>query len=125
MATEAKEIINAWVKEQTRDRIEKLFDSLDPSTRIVLANAVYLKADWVHPFAKEPTVDRPFTLADGSHPDVSTMSLLAPVRYAKGATWNAVELPYVGDRLVMRVIVPTGERLPIDVLDPGRAGGGR
>ncbi len=37
-------LINAWVRTQTADRIQQLFDSLDPSTKLVLANAVYLKA---------------------------------------------------------------------------------
>lgn len=115
---DAKKVIDAWVREQTRDRIEKLFDDIDPTTRLVLANAVYLKADWVHAFAQLPTQDLPFTLADGSRPEVPTMSLLAPVRHAAGDVWAAVELPYVGDRLVMRVIVPTGEATPADVLEP-------
>ncbi|MGI8574468.1 MAG: serpin family protein [Egibacteraceae bacterium] len=44
---QAKQVIDAWVQEQTRDRIEKLFDRIDPTWKLVLANAVYLKADWL------------------------------------------------------------------------------
>ncbi|MDT4909652.1 MAG: hypothetical protein QOI69_2893, partial [Pseudonocardiales bacterium] len=42
----ATSAINEWAARRTRDRIKKLFDSLDPETVLVLANAVYLKATW-------------------------------------------------------------------------------
>ena len=48
-------MINSWVRQQTADRIPKLFDDLLPDTRLVLANAVYLRADW----AQGPNVRRP------------------------------------------------------------------
>lgn len=114
----AKRIIDEWVRRRTRGRIDRLFDTLDPSTRLVLANAVYLKADWLLPFAEEPTKDMPFTLADGSEAAVPTMQQLGSMRYAKDEAWQAVELPYVGERLAMWVLVPTGDRTPPDVLAP-------
>jgi Serpin (serine protease inhibitor) len=60
------EQINAWVRQQTAQRITTLFDQLDPATRLVLANAVSLKADWQTPFAKYPTTDATFTRADAT-----------------------------------------------------------
>ena len=42
----AIEVIGAWVREQTADRIRKLFDQLPPETKAVLANAVYFNGDW-------------------------------------------------------------------------------
>ena len=63
---DATEVIDAWVREATAGRIERLFDSLDPSTQLVLANAVYLKADWATPFTEDPTVDAPFHRGDGT-----------------------------------------------------------
>lgn len=114
----ATQIIDDWVTEQTRGRIDRLFDSLPPETKLVLANAVYLKADWAVPFAKDPTEDLPFTLADGSAVVVPTMQQLGPMRYAEGDGWQAVELPYVGEQLAMWVLVPAGDREPADVLTP-------
>jgi serine protease inhibitor len=114
----ATEIIDDWVKERTRERIDRLFDGLDPETKLVLANAVYLKADWMHPFAEQPTEDLPFTLPDGSELVVPTMQRLDPMRYAEGEGWQAVELPYVGERLAMWVLVPSGDGAPADVLTP-------
>lgn len=115
----ATQRIDAWVQRQTRERIDKLFDNLDPNTRLVLANAVYLKADWVHPFAREPVTDQPFTLTSGEQVPVPTMAqLLESARHTAGDGWQAVELPYVGDTLAMWVIVPKPGITPRQVLTP-------
>jgi serpin B len=103
----AKAAIDAWVREQTAERIQKLFDQLPPETAVVLANAVYLKADWQTPFAKEPLQEGPFTLADGSVVSATMMRRVDEgMRYAEGDGWQAVEIPYAGDELVMWVILP-------------------
>lgn len=60
--------INAWVSEQTRDRINDLLapEHVTPDTSLVLTNAVYFKGEWSDPFdAKETQTDAVFTLADG------------------------------------------------------------
>jgi serine protease inhibitor len=85
----AKKIIDDWVSKRTRGRIGRLFDRIDPAFRLILANAVYLKADWLRPFAREPTEDLPFTLADGSEITVPTMQQLDTMRYAQGGGWLA------------------------------------
>jgi serpin B len=53
--------IDAWVRQQTAGRITKLFDRLDPSTLLVLANAIYFKGYWASPFVPHGAVDQPFT----------------------------------------------------------------
>lgn len=113
-----KEATDAWVREQTADRITTLFGELPTRTKLVLANAVYLKADWVLPFYESPTRDQPFTRTDGSTVDVPMMSSRSRLRYASGTGWQAVELPYAGGELAMRVLVPTGTATPGDLLRP-------
>ncbi len=110
--------INAWVRKQTAERITKLFDQLDPNTRLVLANAIYLKAEWQTPFIKELTADAMFTRADGTTVAVPMMNQQESLRYASGQGWQAVELPYAGSELAMRVIVPQGTHTPAEVLSP-------
>jgi serpin B len=117
-SAQATETINAWVRTQTADRIRRLFDSLDPATRLVLANAVYLKADWARPFAEYPTTKEAFTRADGSTVRVPTMHLQATLRYAAGPGWQAVELPYAGGELAMWVLLPTDGAAPGPLLAP-------
>jgi serpin B len=110
--------VNDWVRRQTADRIQRLFDSLDPATQLVIANAVYLKADWANPFAERTTTDEPFLRADGSTIVAPTMHQEGSYRYAEAPGWQAVELPYAGGDLVMRVLVPSGPGNPADLLTP-------
>jgi len=103
----ARRQVNAWVAEQTSNRIPELLDSLDDSTRLVLVNAIYLKASWMTPFEESATQDAPFARSDGSKVNVPTMAtFLEDGRFAEGTGWKAVELPYAGPSLAMTVIVP-------------------
>ena len=100
-------LINGWVSDQTEGRITRLVDSLDPLTRLVLVNAIYLKAPWLEPFDETGTKDAPFTRADTTRVSVPTMTAyLTEARYASGTGWQAVELPYVGPALAMTIVVP-------------------
>jgi serpin B len=101
-------LINAWVDDQTEERIPELLapGDLDTLTRLVLVNAIYLKAAWQTPFAESATKPAPFTRLDGSIVDVPTMATDTDLTYASGSGWQAVELPYIGGSLAMTVIVP-------------------
>jgi len=103
----ACQLIDGWVSDQTEGRIPKLLDSLDPLTRLVLVNAIYLKAPWQTPFDERITNPGPFTRPDGSQVSVPTMSLvLSEGGYASGSGWQAVQLPYAGGSLAMTIVVP-------------------
>jgi serpin B len=114
----ANEAINAWVREQTANRIKQLFDQLDPTTVLVIANAVYFKGDWVTRFDKAQTWQAKFTRADGSVVNTPMMHSLASYRYAAGRGWQAVELPYAHSDLAMWVLVPRGATRAGDLLSP-------
>ena len=103
----ARRLINSWVNDQTEQRIPELLEKLDPLTRLVLVNAIYLKAPWLEAFAESDTKTAPFTRPDGSQVSVPTMSLsLSEGRYASGSGWQAVELPYLIGPLAMTIVVP-------------------
>jgi serpin B len=104
----ARQLINAWVDDQTEHRIPELLvpGVIGPMTRLTLVNATYLKAPWETPFVEEATTDGPFLRGDGSSVQVPMMQLSAPIPYAEGNGWRAVELPYVGGALAMTIIVP-------------------
>jgi serpin B len=104
----ARRAINAWVEEQTEERIPELLAAgdVDTLTRLVLVNAIYLKAAWLTPFAEEATEDGTFTRPDGSSVEVPLMAAGIEATYAAGDGWQAVELPYVGGSLAMTIVVP-------------------
>ncbi|WP_435771782.1 serpin family protein [Nocardioides sp. SYSU DS0651] len=105
----ARTLINDWVEQQTDDRIEDLVPQgvLDAATRLVLVNAVYLKAPWEHTFDKELTATGSFRRADGSTVDVDLMhrpDLSGGL--VTGDGWRAAVLPYAGSGLAMTVVLP-------------------
>ena len=103
----SRQTINDWVSQQTRQRIKDLLKQGDITelTRLVLANAIYFNASWYRPFEEVYTRPQPFHLPDG---DVTCqmMHQLQSFRYAEGPTYQAVELPYVGDTTSMLVLLP-------------------
>jgi serpin B len=108
--------IDHWADVHTAGRIKQVFQSLDPQTRLVLANAVYLKASWTRYF--ENAGSRDFRAANGTEQVPMMKRDDEDLAYASGPNWQAVTLPYFGDRLAMRVILPTGSATPADVLKP-------
>lgn len=104
----ARQAINRWVEEQTEDKIKDLLPegSIDPDTRLVLSNAVYFNAGWMHPFVEGATQDGAFHLLDGNTVTVPLMRLDERLGYGEGQGYQAVELPYVGGELAMVVLLP-------------------
>lgn len=104
--------INDWVAEKTEQRIRNLLppDSVTDVTRLVLVNAVYFNAGWQSKFYPWRTASESFTRLDGSTTQVDMMNQDVNLRYAAGAGYQAVELPYDGNELGMLVILPTTGR---------------
>lgn len=117
--------INQVIEQQTGGRISGLLvpGAVHPATRLVLANAVYLKAPWAKPFPEHATSGAPFY--PGGHGaetmTVPTMRGSAARDYLRGDGYQAVLLPYRGDRLAMAIILPDG---PLAALPPRLAGHG-
>jgi serpin B len=106
----ARRAINDWVAGRTRDRIKDLIPQgvIDGLTRLVLTNAIYLKAPWLLRF--NDAVPGTFHRADGSDVQAQLMSQSEELLYGAGTGYQAVRLPYVGG-LSMVVIVPDAGKL--------------
>ena len=104
----SREEINQWVAAETNGRIEDLLarESITPLTRLVLANAVYFKAEWASPFDESVTSPRPFHALDGGEARVPMMGQAAGFGYARGDGFQAVDLPYAGGDVSMTVLLP-------------------
>jgi len=104
----ARQRINTWVEERTRDRIKDLLPqgALNRDTRLVLVNAIYLKAPWAEVFQKDATKPAAFHLADGTTMEVPTMGTSARFGYDKRADYTVVTLPYVGGQLQFVILLP-------------------
>jgi serpin B len=104
----ARGTINGWVADQTDDLIPTLLpdQSITPDTRFVLVNAIYFNAGWATPFQASETHPGTFTHLDASTAQVPLMTGGLEGNYAKGAGWQAVELPYAGGQTSMVVVLP-------------------
>lgn len=103
-------LINAWVSHKTNGHIRNLFKStLSGATSAVLLNALYFRGDWQYEFQPIATDDNaPFFVDSHNTVNVSMMVNKVKLAYAESRELGAsiLELPYVGDRLSMFVILP-------------------
>jgi serpin B len=100
--------INAWVERETRKRIRDIVGpgSLGPLTRLVLANAIYFKGDWLTAFSEHATHDAPFRLAGGGEVKARMMFRSGGFWYHETADAQVLEIPYKGDDLSMIIVLP-------------------
>lgn len=108
-ASGSRDIINEWVSEQTETLIPELLPEgfLQPSTVLVLTDAIYFKARWQTVFGKYGSVMDSFTLLDGSTKDIELLrELELSDRRGVGDGFVGAEIPYVGRELSMLLIVP-------------------
>ena len=107
-AEECRVTINDWVSNQTEGRIKDLIPqgAINALTRLVLTNAIYFNAAWEYPFNQEMTADGQFYLLDGRQITVPMMRQTQFFSYAKGAGYQAIELPYDGEELSMVILLP-------------------
>ena len=112
------ETMNAWVRAQTNDRIEKIIDPpLDAGLVLLLMNAVWFKGDWTVAFDPEESYDGPFTRSDGGSESVRFMTREDTLATRSSPRWQAVELPYGGGAWTHRAAVPRAGSDLSDLVD--------
>jgi serpin B len=115
---EAADDIDAWVREQTEDRIDGISEELrlpDPQILLVLVNAVYFLGTWTTEFDRDDTRDGGFRLADGTTATVPFMHLTdVNPAVSQRDGYQMLRLPYGEDeRYAMEILLPDdGSDLP-------------
>ena len=104
----ARQAINNEIAAQTAGKITDLIPSgaIDLATRLVLTNAVYLKALWVHQFPAKDTKKKDFFPERTGPSPVDMMHLQERLAYYRGDGCQAVLLPYQDGPLAMAVVLP-------------------
>jgi serpin B len=108
-ATEAaRQTINRWVEQKTQDKIKDLLQPgvLQPSTRLVLTNAIYFKGDWQTQFDKAQTRTEDFHASPATTLQVPLMHREGGFNYLKDPTFQALEIPYKNKQLSMIIFLP-------------------
>ena len=98
--------INDWASRSTRGRITEMVDGpLEPQVILYLMNAVYFKGRWQDEF--RPQATRPGTFhAPGGDVQRPMMSRTGSYGYVDGEGFQALRLPYRGNRFAMYVLLP-------------------
>ena len=103
----ALKTINDWVSNNTHNKIEKILDSIDPSTMMILINAIYFNCVWEVEFDPDETYDAPFYTENGTRfGTVDMMKLESTFNVAWADNFRALELPYKGNKFSMFLFLP-------------------
>jgi serpin B len=110
-AEKSRQTINAFIEEQTNDKIKDLIPAgiLGPLTRLVLTNAIYFKGTWEWEFDKSDTREQDFKITPDNIVKVPTMYMnpeKARFNYADTEELQILELPYKGGNISMLIILP-------------------
>jgi serpin B len=92
-----------------RDRIRDLIPpgGVTKKSRLVLANAIYLKAPWQSEFFKEATKPEPFHVRSGAGVNVATMNRGGSFGYARRNGFKALSILIVGMNCIFSLFFPT------------------
>ena len=100
-------IMNDWAAKSTHGKIKTIVQPPLPSqTGMIIANAIYFKGTWLNQFDPKQTQPRPFHMAGGGQKTVRMMQQTRAFQYQETPSFQAVQLPYEGDRLQMEVLLP-------------------
>lgn len=99
--------INAWVAEMTRGKIGGIIDALTPSALLVALNAIYFKGLWRTPFERSLTREERFFTAGNHSIKVPLMRRSGYYPYHEESAFQAVRVPYQGDRVGMYIFLPS------------------
>jgi serpin B len=104
----ARKTINTYIANATNQRIPELLtpDLVTTDTRVVLTNAIWLKAAWQNAFPASLTKPAKFTLTTGEAIEVPTMHTGEAFAYAETDAWQCVVLPFAGCDVVAEFVLP-------------------
>ena len=113
----ARQTINAWVAQQTNNKITNLIPPgvLSEATRLVLTNAIYFKGQWATAFDATQTSNQPFSLPSGQTVQVPMMYSDSQYSYSVQDGYQVLDLPYQGGNVSMVVLLPQNTTALTDV----------
>ena len=109
----AVDVMNEWVADVTRGRIDELIEQIPAQVVLYLINAIYFKGDWRDPFDPRRTKRSPFTRADGNTVMVDMMEGEVGYRVldpGEPSAARGVELPYGGDAYAAVALLPPADQ---------------
>jgi len=113
----AVDTINGWANRKTNGLIPKVINGIDPTTMMLLMNAIYFKGTWVTQFDKKATTESNFTNEDGQFLKVNMMIVTDTFAYAEDAKAQYMDMPYGNKAFSMTVILPKQGKTTTEILN--------
>jgi len=113
----AVDTINGWANRKTNGLIPKVINGIDPTTMMLLMNAIYFKGTWVTQFDKKATTESNFTDEDGQSLKVNMMIVTDTFAYAEDAKAQYMNMPYGNKAFSMTVILPKQGKTTTEILN--------
>lgn len=113
--------INAWVAEQTKNKIPKLFSprSFPNDAKMVLANAIYFLGEWGVKFKEEATQTADFYTVAAKAVPTKFMNLEIKtqdaIKYGRKDDLQLLRMDYKGGKTSMLIALPT-EKTSLDAI---------
>lgn len=103
--------VNGWVNTNTKGKIDKIIEKVNPEDVMYLLNAIYFNGEWKYRFDTKETVDLSFTKEDKTTIQVPTMTLEKPFNFYSHADFQMLEMPYGSGKYSMLIFLPeTGKK---------------
>ena len=105
--------VNKWCEKKTHGKINKIIEKLDPSTFMIILNAVYFKGQWVHQFEEGLTTKQIFNNINNEQKRVDMMQTSEHFKYFEDSNLQSIELPFIKNSISALIILPN-EKLNIN-----------
>ena len=105
-APDAVDIINGWIEDATKGKIDKMISEIPPDAVMYLINAIYFKGNWTYPFDENLTSDGDFYPGDETVKKVPMMTQQENFGYYKEDNFSGIKLPYGKEKMAMYIILP-------------------
>jgi serine protease inhibitor len=104
------DLIDAWVQDATRGRIDGIAPRPIPADAVAyLVNALHFLGDWRQSFDPSRTQDHQFRADDGSTTPIRMMTRQGKIRSSTWQGHTAVDLPYGGAAWSMTLVLPRSD----------------
>lgn len=98
--------VNGWVNTQTKGKIDKIIEKVNPEDVMYLLNAIYFNGEWQYRFDPKETTDMPFTKEDSQVVQVPTMTIENPYKIYSNENFQMLEMPYGSGKYSMLIFLP-------------------
>ena len=109
-SSESVGIINRWVKDKTLEKIPQIIEQISHDDVLFLINAIYFQGIWQVEFDPHLTTQQPFYLSNDRVIKFPLMSREGKYRYFETSEFQAVSLPYTGERFSLEVFLPRPDK---------------